>query len=272
MRYRRHKSSLIVICMALLLAAGAFFPSFSSEAAKKVEFGEEWTLYRTGNQLMDTNYLTFTSLPKKAKVTRVVSSKPKVAEAFAYTWSDGEQSVGIRIKKTGTVNLKIRVKVGKKTYNLKSTVTIQKHKNLFSSFQIGKTNLKSLYKKAEYADVELPKGKKKVRIKLAKGWKLDSITYEQGKKVKTLKNGKTLNFDKLKDGARMDITVYQEKTGRVRSFQVYFYKPKQEEPETETQTETQSQTESQTETVSQTETESQTETVSQTETQTELSK
>ena len=78
--------------------------------------------------------------------------------------------------------------------------------------------------------------------------------------MKTLKNGKTLNFDKLKDGARMDITVYQEKTGRVRSFQVYFYKPKQEEPETETQTETQSQTESQTETVS------------QTETQTELSK
>lgn len=255
-----------MICTVLLLAAGAFFPSFSSEAAKKVEFGEEWILYRTGNKLMDTNYLTFTSLPKKAKVTRVVSSKPKVAEAFAYTWSDGEQSVGIRLKKTGTVNLKIRVKVGKKTYNLKSTVTIQKHKNLFSSFKIGKTNLKSLYKKAEYADVELPKGKKKVQIKLAKGWKLDSITYEQGKKVKTLKNGRTLNFDKLKDGARMDITVYQEKTGRVRSFQVYFYEPEQEEPQTETQTETQAQTE----TVSQTETETDSQT--ETETQTELPK
>lgn len=232
MRRIKNKSVLISICMVLIFLAGIATPSVPADAARKPEFQEAWDLYRTGSEEMDTNYLPFSYLPKKARVTKVVSDRPKIAEAFVHTWSDGEQNVGIRIRKTGTVNLKIRVKVGKKSYNLKSRITIRKHRNLFSSFNVGKENIRKLYNRAEYADVNMPAGKRRIRIRLAKGWKLQKITYEQGKKIRTLKNGRVLNFDKLEDGARMDITVQEEKSGRIRSFQVYFYKPG-EEPEIE---------------------------------------
>lgn len=241
-----------------LLAVVIFHPITSVEAAKRAELSEEWMLYKMSGLEEDTNYLEFTYLPKKARIVRVTSSNPKVAEGFVQTWSDGEQSVGILKKKTGTVNLRVRVRQGKSTYTLRSKVTIRKHKNLFTSFKIGNSNIQKMYKNAEYADVVMPSGKKKVQIKVAKGWKLEKITYEQGKKVKTLKNGKKLNFNKLADGAMMDISVVQEKTGRVRSFQVYFYEP-QQEPEIE---ETQAQSETQTETQAQTGSEAQAETES----------
>lgn len=240
--------------IALLLAAVIFLPFSSAEAAKKAEFSEEWTLYKMGGAEPDTNYLEVTYLPKKAKITKVISSNPKVAQGFVQTWSDGEQSVGILKKKTGTVHLKVRVKQGKKTYLLRSKVSIRKHKNLFTSFKIGKTNIRKLFKNAEYADVIMPSGKKKVQIKLAQGWKLDKITYQQGQKVKKLKNGKALNFDRLADGAMMDVSVYQEKTGRVRSFQVYFYHPEEEPEIEETQLQTESQAEKETQTGTQEET------------------
>lgn len=256
MKNRRHWP--IGMGMILLLAAVLFFPFSSAEAAKKAEISEEWTLYKMGGSEPDTNYLEMTYLPQKARITKVVSSNPKVAQGFVQTWSDGEQSVGILKKKTGTVNLKIRVKQGKNTYLLRTKVTIRKHKNLFTSFKIGKTDIRKMYKNAEYADVTMPSGKKKVQIKLAKGWKLDKITYQQGKKVRTLKNGKALNFDRLSDGAMMDISVYQEKTGRVRSFQVYFYLPEEEPEVEETQAQSESQTESETQAEGETQTESET--------------
>ena len=52
----------------------------------------------------------------------------------------------------------------------------------------------------------------------------------------------------------MDVSVYQEKTGRVRSFQVYFYHPEEEPEIEETQLQTESQAESETQTGTQEET------------------
>lgn len=224
MKKQVKKNSLIFFNMFILLAVLAVLPA---EAAKNSEkrpvFPEKWDLYLTGNPDRDTSYLMFNYLPEDAKVVKVVSDKKSIANVYVYNTRDGEQDIGMDLKKTGTMNLKIRVKTDSRAYTLRSKITVRRHKNPFSSLKIGKKEVKGLFKRSEYIDVAVRKRNQRITVKPVKGWELDSMTYEYGKKTKELKNGGILHLKKNVGESMLNIEIKKTGTDQKRNLKVYFY-------------------------------------------------
>lgn len=105
------------------------------------------------------------------------SSNKKVATVKVYNFErEGKYSKGYMVtrKGYGSTNIKVTVKIGKKTYTKTCKYTFYKYSNPFSSLKIGKN---TYTKKMSSSTLKLAQSKLsgKISIKLKKGYKLKYI-------------------------------------------------------------------------------------------------
>lgn len=133
--------------------------------------------------------------------------------------SDGE-SCSIHIKMTGIGVSYVTGDIyfnGTKVKSFKTKVHYYRYTNPFKKIKLGKMNLKRKFKKKQSATcVPKPRKKLKFSIKLKKGWKLDELSFDTGKKIK---NNKKIKMPKKYGFEAIYICL---KNKRKKSYESYY--------------------------------------------------
>ena len=148
---------------------------------------------------------------QKNQISKLKSSKKKVASVALEEWSDGDCGIVITGKKTGTTTISFDLKVNGKTYHYEFVAMVKKYESPFQSIKIGSMDLKkpldsSNISEAINCHVTLKKTLKnqKLSFKVAKGWTLQQFMVsgktwqhygpgDNGKKL-TIKKGSEIDF------------------------------------------------------------------------------
>lgn len=161
---------------------------------------------------MNLDYIQVKNFPKGAKIKNQKSSNKKVLRISSVTGN----SVYYEVLKAGKAVISFDVVYKGKTTPLKTKVTVRKYERPCSSFKVGNKEYASKVKKWP-GFVYKYKGKsakQRVSVKAAKGWKLSSIEYYNGKKVKKIKNKSY-----IKCGKNVGVTaIFQNKKTKEKQY------------------------------------------------------
>ncbi len=169
--------------------------------SREFMFSPEWDSF---------GILSTTEFSNKAKYM-VTFDKKNMA---SYHISEYQKCLIIDAKKAGTVNVKITVKDQGKSYKYKCKMTWNKYSNPLKSCKIGnkKVNV-GIFDLNTQACTYKQSGKKKVSIKLKKGYKLNSIRFSRGGVVKTIKKGSTIVFTPKGNSNTLIFIYYTDEKG-----------------------------------------------------------
>ena len=150
-------------------------------------------------------------------ITKLKSSNTSVAAVKKYAEPDNPNSLYLRIvpKKVGKATISFNLKYQKKTYKIKTKITVKKYVNPFKSFKIGTESFEkyldtALHTSAINAHVPLKKklSKQKLNFKLKDGWTLQEVfMYHNGEFV-SIKNKQKIT---VKKGDEIDFRLQDPK-------------------------------------------------------------
>lgn len=196
------KKKFIKFLLLGVMLIGMTLPTQKVCAAKKPfdDLPKKITFYDSLPMEKGCDYLT-PFYKSKVKLTAKSTNK-KVAKVkvynFEYLSREGKKEYysgyELNWKKNGSTTIKLKAKVGKKTYTKNVKYTKLPYKNPFSSFKIGKKQYAKIFNKNYMANAEKIDGK--MSYKLKKGYKVTRITayYERDGSYlnKKVKNNKSL--------------------------------------------------------------------------------
>lgn len=149
-------------------------------------------------------YIFIKNLSPNAKITNIRSSNKKIKavkrEGMDALELSSELKPSDQIDLSGeTSTISFRVTQNGKQYKLSCKIKVAEKKSPFSEFTIGSQNYASYFNGYMYVNEKPIKGKKKIYVKMASGYVLDSID------VSYSKNGKYTN-KKIKNGSTINLT------------------------------------------------------------------
>lgn len=156
----------------------------------------------------------------KIEIVSVKSSKPGVLKA---TKSNDLFNIKLQAKKAGKSKLTIKYNYEGKTYTTSAQCTVSKQYPLKSVSVNGKkVNLKKNC--LSYFPSKYKKGKAKVKVTAAKGWKVKSLQYcndliSSSAKTKKIKNGASV---KTENGKISEVIVTLKKGKQTFTYRLYF--------------------------------------------------
>ncbi len=188
-----------------------------------VKYAKKITLY--ANPKSDSYYtIKMGKRLKGADSVKVKTSKKKV---LAPEYYEGDTDLLVNAKKAGKAKLTITVKKGGKTETYKINVTVEKGKNPFKSFKIGKKNLTSEFKNSAFCNYKVKSSsKQKISIKLQSGMKIKKMLFHyydpkaDSDANKTIKNNSSI---KLRGDAAIILNIYDKKSKVTFTYMVYTY-------------------------------------------------
>ncbi len=189
----------IAICMSVFLK-----PAQAEAAAAPKFYTKNMTIFKYPARPIGSwdQGFDIQNMQKKDKVTRCVSSNPKVLAVKAVKGDEGYYYIAVDPRKAGTVTLKCTVKRGTKSYKISTKIKVRNYKNPLSKYSIGKTSILSDLKEDSFHHYEDNYLKGKLSVKAASGWKITGIwleNYGTGKSKK-IKNGISFSLN----GTRWD--------------------------------------------------------------------
>jgi len=196
---------MLTVVMSMTLG-NALTVSAASKSAPRF-YGNEYQFMLSPE--FKTFGLSVGNLTSKAKVTVSVNKK-NIATA---KWDKKQNVAWVTCKKTGTVNVTIKVKQNGKTYKHVTKMTWVKYQNPIKSIKIGKTKYNAKYfDKNTTAFMKKVNGKSVVNVQLKQGYKLLSMRLSRGGVNKSIQNGDKITFTKKgKDSTVLFITYLDPK-------------------------------------------------------------
>ena len=220
MKSTKKKLSLLLV-MALMASIVSIQPMKIQAATKPSLTAENYalTLVKSDNYYDNACYIPIQNFPKNGKITKVTSSNPKVVKASVAEYSNS--TIELYVKKTGKATVKVKIKAGKKTYNLKCSVVVRNYVSPISSLKIGNKQYKSSVSKLDYFSIKYKKNSKyKISVKCKKNWQLTHIGFFEGSKYKTIKNNGKITVKKV--NSYLVLSFYNSKTKALEDIRVNF--------------------------------------------------
>lgn len=208
MKKKLNGKKIISLLLALTLCFGTvMIPSQEVKAASPAFYATDVkvTLFKSSQ----TTYGYYVLNPtKKDKITNIKVKDKKILSASRS--SDTKYCLLIVPKKAGTT--KITFKYGKKTFSMK--VTVKNWSSPCKSFKLGNKDYSSKFKNHNYYFSNKPSKSKKVKISIKgnKNWKVDYISYFNGKTSKQIKNNSTIKITSKKNYSYITVRFYNSKT------------------------------------------------------------
>ena len=147
-------------------------------------------------------YIFIKNLSSNAKITNIKSSNRKIKATKREGMNALELSAANPVKRYNLAGasstISFKVTQNGKTYNLSCKIKVAERKSPFAKFSVGSEDYAQYFDGYMYVNANKLKGKKKVYVKMASGYILDSIniSYSQNGKYKSknIKNGSTINL------------------------------------------------------------------------------
>lgn len=152
-------------------------------------------------------YIFIKNLSPNAKITNIKSSNKNIKatkregmNALELSRANPSQRQKNLVGAASTISF--RVTQNGKTYKLSCRIKVAERKSPFAKFTVGSEDYAQYFDGYMYVNADKMKGKKKVYVKMASGFVLDSInityTYNGKNKFKNIKNGSTINLSTCK--------------------------------------------------------------------------
>lgn len=218
------KSKIMSIMIAIALVASVFtsVPTVkASDASDVASVDKKVTLELQSQPRNKTGQISISGygLYDGAKVTNLKSSNKKV---LTVSWSKKYPStIVVKLKKTGKAVVSFDVVYNGQKTSLSTKVTVKKYVNPCAVFKVGNKNYTSKFKRdADFYTSHKGTPKRKVYIKAAKNWKIESIYYYNypDYKVKPIKSKSNVRFSAKKGGyAYIQVQFKNKKTKEIKT-------------------------------------------------------
>lgn len=161
------------------------------------------------------------------EVKNLKNSNPKVCDVYWDKYYDEEKTSPcydeIQIEPIGVGTTIISGDIygeGMLLKHFSSKVTFYKYKNPFKKFKIGKKSFVKKFKKRSYLYASNKKNmKRKISIKVKKGYKLEELSIYSNGKTKTIKNNSKIKIKKRKELV-INIDVYNKKKKHTEEYSI----------------------------------------------------